>query len=57
MSLRPRIASALSLLLALSSCTSREDAAAALKEAEAAITAQHADAIRYAPDAFKEINE
>jgi hypothetical protein len=51
----PRIAAVLPLVLALSSCTSREDAAAALKEAETAITAQHADALRYAPDAFKEI--
>jgi hypothetical protein len=55
MSQRPRIVFALPLVLALSSCTSREDAAAALQQAEAAITAQHADAIRYAPDAFQEI--
>ena len=31
---------------------SQHDAQTAIKEAEGAITAQHADAIRYAPDAF-----
>jgi hypothetical protein len=55
MSQRLRIAFALLLLLGLWSCTSREDAAAALQQAESAITAQHADAIRYAPAAFGEI--
>jgi hypothetical protein len=55
MSQRPRIVCALPLVLALSSCTSREDAATAVQQAESAITAQHADAIRYAPDAFAEI--
>jgi hypothetical protein len=43
------------VLMAGWSCTSREAATAALGEAEQAITAQHADAIRYAPDAFAEV--
>jgi hypothetical protein len=42
-------------LLGLSSCTSRDDADRAISEAETAITAQHADAIRYAPDSFATI--
>lgn len=43
------------LVVAAAACTSREDAERALREAETAIAAQHADAIRYAPAAFREV--
>jgi hypothetical protein len=43
------------VVLTTASCSSREKAAAAVERAETAITGQHADAIRYAPDAFREI--
>jgi hypothetical protein len=46
---------ALLALFAASSCTSRGDAEEALRQAEAAITAQHAEALRYAPEAFTEV--
>ncbi len=45
----------LSVLLA--ACASQQRADKALKETEAAITAQHADAIRFAPTAFNAIVE
>jgi hypothetical protein len=55
-----RILPAAGLMLALlvsPSCTSQDDAAAALRQAEEAITAQHAEALRYAPGAFRQVME
>ncbi|MDH4043089.1 MAG: hypothetical protein OEY20_09365 [Gemmatimonadota bacterium] len=44
--------------VALGACAaSQQQADAALKEAESAITAQHADAMRFAPDAFNAVME
>jgi hypothetical protein len=52
--LRPAAGLALALLV-LPSCSSQKNAAAALRQAEEAITAQHAEALRYAPDAFRQV--
>jgi hypothetical protein len=44
---------ALAVVVVTSACgPSEQDAQAAIKEAEGAITAQHADALRYVPQAF-----
>jgi hypothetical protein len=56
-STRRLFAAWLALVVGAVACTSRNDAQAALTAAEQAITAQHADAIRYAPDEFKAIME
>jgi len=46
------------VVLGLSSCAaSRQDADEALKDAERAITAQHADAMRFAPESFATVME
>jgi hypothetical protein len=45
------------LVVLLAGCASEQRADKALKEAEAAITAQHAEAIRFAPAAFNTVVE
>jgi hypothetical protein len=52
---RIRPAAALALALFAPSCTSRREATGALRQAEEAITAQHAEALRYAPEAFRAV--
>jgi hypothetical protein len=48
-----RLASLATIVVAGACGPSQQDAQTAIKEAEGAITAQHAEALRYVPDAFK----